>query len=233
MMPQGRWRRSRGGVLVPGIPTDGLDVQWTMDNISGSTLVDDMGNANGTITGATAVAGHVSNALRFADSTHVVTSTLYPSAIKTFSFWLVSTNSGVINIIYENGPNTNSTANSFVLYTDANSSPAINYSKTSGTVVVCTLATPVNVMNGVYHHVRLMINSGITTTAQVRIWVDDVERTVSYAGTRTTFTMTARTTYMGQRSGGAARLIGDLDQWREYNRNLDSAEGTQLYNEAA
>lgn len=38
-----------------GVPTSGLISHWTMDNVSGSTLIDEQGNFNGTIVGATQV----------------------------------------------------------------------------------------------------------------------------------------------------------------------------------
>jgi hypothetical protein len=51
-------------ILAPDNPD--LVVFYTMDRISGATLVDESPNANnGTITGATAVAGQIGNALRF------------------------------------------------------------------------------------------------------------------------------------------------------------------------
>lgn len=53
-----------GNSEAGGIPTDYITL-YTMDNIIGSTLVDETGNHNGTITGATAVTGHMGNALSF------------------------------------------------------------------------------------------------------------------------------------------------------------------------
>lgn len=47
-----------------GIPTDYI-AYYTMDNISGSTLIDETGGYDGTIYGATTTAGVVGNALNF------------------------------------------------------------------------------------------------------------------------------------------------------------------------
>ena len=58
-------RRNSGGGGGGGIPTDGLFVWYTMDNISGNTLVDEMGNYNGTIDGATSVLSEAGPALSF------------------------------------------------------------------------------------------------------------------------------------------------------------------------
>ncbi|MGE4545847.1 MAG: LamG domain-containing protein [Pedobacter sp.] len=47
-------------------PTTGMISHYSMDNITGSTLTDDAGTQDGTITGATQVAGHIGQALQFA-----------------------------------------------------------------------------------------------------------------------------------------------------------------------
>lgn len=57
--------RLRAAAGRRGIPTNGLVAWYTMDNISGSTLVDEMGNYDGTITGATTTTGVIDDALLF------------------------------------------------------------------------------------------------------------------------------------------------------------------------
>ncbi|SEQ24826.1 Concanavalin A-like lectin/glucanases superfamily protein [Amphritea atlantica] len=47
------------------IQLTGLYAHWTMDNIDGTTLIDEMGNLNGTIHGAISVPGFHGNALSF------------------------------------------------------------------------------------------------------------------------------------------------------------------------
>lgn len=55
-----------GGVPITSPSHPNLVVMYTMDNISGSTLVDESPNGNdGTISGATAVSGKIGNALQF------------------------------------------------------------------------------------------------------------------------------------------------------------------------
>jgi hypothetical protein len=53
-------------------------VFYTMDNVSGSTLVDEQGNLNGAITGATQVSGHIGQALDFTGTSTEVQSTPHP-----------------------------------------------------------------------------------------------------------------------------------------------------------
>ena len=72
------------------IPTDGLVAWYTMDNISGSTLVDEMGNYNGTIYGATPGSGF----LDF-DGTNDRVENSYPSKVQEFS-WVVDINADVL-----------------------------------------------------------------------------------------------------------------------------------------
>lgn len=58
--------RAAAGNGGGGIPTDGLIAHWTMDNIVGSTLVDEMGNYDATLEGSpTTTAGAAGVALVF------------------------------------------------------------------------------------------------------------------------------------------------------------------------
>lgn len=79
------------GITSPSHPD--LVAMYTMDNISGSTLVDESTNGNdGVITGATAVSGKIDNALSFDGVNDVVTSStsdvLFPAAGFSVSTWL-------------------------------------------------------------------------------------------------------------------------------------------------
>lgn len=67
MMMGRKWQRSAGGILVPsGALTDGLIAHYTMDNISGPTLVDEMGNYDAALVGSPAqVAGAIGQSLNF------------------------------------------------------------------------------------------------------------------------------------------------------------------------
>ncbi len=58
--------------FISGIPQEGLQVRYSMDDIIGTTLVSETGSYNGVITAATVEPGHVGNALRFNGSTAYV-----------------------------------------------------------------------------------------------------------------------------------------------------------------
>lgn len=73
----------RGG---GGIPLNGLIAWYTMDNITGSTLIDEMGNYNGTIYGAAPVAGVVDNALDFTPPNYIETNERFDFIHQTCSF---------------------------------------------------------------------------------------------------------------------------------------------------
>lgn len=69
------------------IPANGLIAHYTMDNISGTTLIDETGNYNGTITGADTVPGFAGNALQI-DGSDTITSGLVLSGSESIGFWI-------------------------------------------------------------------------------------------------------------------------------------------------
>lgn len=75
---------STGGGGV--IPTDGLQLRYTMSNITGSTLFDETGNYDGTITGATQVASPTGFALDFSGSDYVDTGERFNFIHQTCNF---------------------------------------------------------------------------------------------------------------------------------------------------
>jgi len=72
------------------IPTDGLVAWYSMDNVSGTTLFDQLGGYDGTISGATQVPGVIGDALQFdgVDDMVIVSGLPDLSAGLTLCFWL-------------------------------------------------------------------------------------------------------------------------------------------------
>jgi len=68
MRPQAQWVRSRAGESPGEEFEDDSIAFWTMDNLSGTTLVDEKGAYDGTITGADPVVGVIGNGLSFSDN---------------------------------------------------------------------------------------------------------------------------------------------------------------------
>lgn len=72
------------------IPTDGLIAHYTMDNISGSTLVDEMGNYDGTLVNSPAFTpGIIGNAIDFdGNSGYAGSFGMTGVLLDAFSFWI-------------------------------------------------------------------------------------------------------------------------------------------------
>lgn len=82
-------RAAAGGVPITSPNHPDLIAMYTMDNISGATLFDESPNGNdGTITDATAVTGHIGDALDFSTvNANVQVGKLLPDADGAVGFW--------------------------------------------------------------------------------------------------------------------------------------------------
>lgn len=110
---------------APAIPTAGLITRYTMGHISGATLIDEMGNHDGTIIGATTSTGPTGASLYFttASTTYIETNEKFDFIHKTgmFSFncWLkADTYDDGSGYVFAGSTVTNSEIGSFFLYED-------------------------------------------------------------------------------------------------------------------
>lgn len=219
--------------LDPILDADNPDLIFfhNMEQVSGPTLFDaSPKNYDGTITGATQVAGKLGSALNFNSASDIVSLPASSAAqIQTFSYWVKTTNSGTTNILYETSADTNQIQGSLVLYLASNGSPAINMRSVIA-VQVATLTTPIDLTDGFYHHVIIEFDNTDFTSGRVKMDVDGVSRLVSFSDPIEHFGPTSNLSYMGQRVNGAAPFVGDLDLFRAYDRALTSQEKLTLWN---
>lgn len=212
-----------------GIPTDGLIAWYTMDNISGTTLIDQMGNYNGTITGAVQTAGKFGQALLFNGSSDFVDcGSLAGSTLVgdfTISLWIKTSEptDGVYLAKYNSVP-------SFFEIGRANVGSCfyVRHPNLDGTDVL--LKDPATTGSYGSNFVNVvMLRSGSTTS----IIVNTVTK-ASIATTRSTAS-SGHNLQIGARSFPGAREFGQgaIDQIRIYNRAFSAVEIAQLYNEVA
>lgn len=211
------------------VPTAGLIAHYTMDNISGATLIDQMGNYNGAINGAVQTAGKFGQALLFNGSSDFVDcGSLAGSTLVgdfTISLWIKTSESddGVYLAKYNSVPSFfeigRATVGSCFYVRHANSGGADMLLKDPAT----TESYGSNFVNVV------MLRSGSTTS----IIVNNVTKAATTT-TRTTAS-SGHNLQIGARSFPGAREFGQgaIDQIRIYNRALSTAEIAQLYNEVA
>ena len=212
-------RQGGGG----GIPTDGLIAWYTMDNRSGSTLIDEMGNYNGTISGATQTAGIIGQALSFGGDGDRVTNVANTSQAVAMSFWCRPSSVGgdATQALMNQSMSTNTTGR-FVLATATG--VALASRDASGEYLQ---TTEIPAEKNSTHHVYALFDG-----AELRLRVNDSDE-VSLL--MSSFDPTPTTRWVvGTRANQALtnRYSGWIDQLRFYNRPLTAAEITALYNEA-
>lgn len=204
-----------------GIPSDYI-AHWTMDNISGSTLVDESANGNdGTIVGATQTTGnggHIDEALSFAGGSnqYVEIAMTIPSTV-TIAGWVKVTNVSANRSIFSIGSGTNPsrvflTAAGPTLYISTNSGAAgfdsVSWSS-SGAFVHLRAAWDGSTMN-------LYLGNTLVATATQTAAFNDTTKLL--LGTR------RDTDYIDC-------LLGLMDHVYVYNRLLTTDEGAALAGE--
>lgn len=218
------------------IPTDGLVAWYTMDNISGSTLVDEMGNYNGTINGSpTQVSGLIGQALSF-DSTgdYVAIGNGFFSAspgvlismkIKADSIIFTSGGSGPILASFATGGASSTGYDTWVQFRD-DTSPVIRvgFRNDSGTREF--FDTPLSFQDNNWHTVMAFFDG-----SNIFLSFDDIE----YTGPALSGTITNNSgnSVLGIELGlnASANYLDIMDQVRIYNTLPDRDERALIANE--
>ncbi|MDB4302064.1 LamG domain-containing protein [bacterium] len=236
------------GTLVTATPailaTDhpNLVAMYTMDNISGATLVDESSNTNdGTITGAVAVAGKIGNALNFdapAEVVHVYSSALNMST----SDWAVSgwikTSDTTKNksVIQKRGqPGDGSTTEGWFVQVNTAGylTGFIDPVTAQGSPVEIASLTTVN--TGVWTHFAVVWDR----SGSLYIYLGGaLDNSGSIAALDGVTISTADSAAIGNNSSpglatSVTDFIGDIDQLRIFNRVLTQPEITALHNEGS
>ena len=153
---------------------------YTMDNIAGAALVDEEAHTNGTISGATAIAGIIGNCLDF-DGINDFVDLEWEVAAKpyfTMSFWLkINTWSSGKYIFGQ----LDAGGDGVRIYQGNTNSIAL--SVTNATGVTKTTASAVNINDGAWHHIIAMYTGGIIAIKVDHTWSTS---TVQTGNTKTT-----------------------------------------------
>ncbi len=213
-------RASGGAVSILSADHPNLVAMYTMDNISGSTLVDETGSFDGTISGATATTGYIGSALSFdgttSDEVNLGSIGLVDGAI---SLWVNLTSVPSGSTQFPIIANWSTGQLSYILDSfDGNfrwvvQSGGTSYVRTSPATAsswVHIVAYSIDGASG------LIINNGTPVTGTS---ISDLA-------------FTGNDVYLGRKLDDATpRLNGLLDQIRFYDRQLTASEITELYNE--
>ena len=201
----------------------GLTHQWKLDEASGTSLSDSIGNLIGTATGTAVVAGQYSNARSFAGgaSTDLVNFGNIPELQGSTASWGIS---GWFKL----GASPTTPAELFAY--DGNSVLQTNdiYMYWSGTAVNYQIgggggeqtSSISNLGDGNWHNIILT-----KTPTNIIIYEDGVQKNnIVFAGGA----LTGYNFYLGQKANVNA-WKGSIDEVRIYNRTLSSTDATALY----
>jgi hypothetical protein len=216
---------ARKAMMFPGgIPdiakTDNpnLLAMYTMDNISGATLIDESpNNENGTIIGATAVSGHLGNALSF-DGNDVVDTVILTPTSCSISFWFSTALPGASELFWAQA-SLGSTRGVF-----SGAGGIAFFSRDSSNTYKQTIIKT-GFQDSVYHHCVVVQDNAV-----LRIYLDsDLKDTLNMT--------TALTSWIADSWIGGDNKVtlvspytGQVDQFRAFNRAIIQSEITELFN---
>lgn len=207
--------------------TDGLILHYTFDNISGNTIIDEMGNYNGTSSNTpVTTTGAVGNAMVFNRSNSNVTGNIPIAYDKmSISFWFKGADSNSAQIFFEFSENANTIVDGgMFLYVESNDvyiGKTINWSnyfvKRFGLLPI---------FDGDFHLLTFVYDNSFVDGNAIKLYVDAVEvagimdtgakRTSNISGNKTH----AGNFYIGSRAGSKLFFNGQIDDFRIYDRAI-------------
>lgn len=210
--------RAAAGNVGDNISTDGLIAHYSMDNISGTTLNDETGTYNATITGAIAVAGTDGNALNFNGVDDFVNMNSAISGLEDFTISIFAEipSLGVTKTLY-------SDSNVFIRLGGASKNILI-WDNRNGTGPITYLDLNSDPPTGEFIHFCLVVN-GSTSTVYINNEAEGVTTTSSSAN------LAPGNANIARDNRAIGYFAGKIGKFRYYNRALTAIEVMALYNE--
>lgn len=195
---------------------------YTMDNISGSTLVDESPNGeDGTITGATTTTGQIGNALNFDGSGDYVDTTITLPASGPFSIsqWVRFPGSGANSTWMSNNSSQGDGRCGLVML----STGRVRFFL-GGTPSNLVLDSTSTVGSSNYAHVVFVREAN----DDFKVYFNNVlENTINFTGS-----VDGAVFDLGRNPPGTQLYVGDLDMLRVFDKALTTDEIDDLYNES-
>lgn len=225
--------RAASGNLGDGIPTNGLVAWYTMDNVSGSTLVDEQGSFDGTISGASQASGYIGQGLSFDGVNDNVNSMGNPITSGSFaiSFWVKGT--AADRRIVDLGRGTGGPGTVAGVHTKLFLSDYFVVDDGAGGSIVMSSGdpegAPPNNGAGSFTHVIAMFDDNTKTASY---YTDGVLWRSVTNGSLGSVTYTHQAVLGANANGLSTQFLnGTLDQVRIYSRTLNADEIESLFNE--
>lgn len=200
---------------------NGCIASWT--TVSGTTLVDDMGNYNGTIYGSPTI---TNNIITFDGLNDYVkfNSVAYSSKVITISYR--STSNNLTNkVVLESSAASSSNANTWAIFRASGVESFLASRRNVGTRDETYPAG-----DNLVHRIVEFDNAN----NEIKVWVSsgEVTMTVKTVGTAQDFNFGTYDLYMGARAGSSLFYAGDIYPYtRIYNKSLTESERNALINE--
>lgn len=211
------------GQLITSFYHDNLIAAYTMDGISGSTLLDASPNGNnGTIVTATSTLAGVIGDARSSGAISVPNSVLPYATDATICYW--TKNNGVATTEIVSGAGSGSWK--YICQTYFNGGIQLNYNTNNTTR---TITAPSSIPNdGAYHLLCFVWRAG---EGNLEIWLDGVLDTAVAKITGSVQAGAGQSYIMGRGIELATNTTGLLDHLRTFDRVLTSQEISDLYQE--
>jgi hypothetical protein len=216
---------------IPGPCPEGLVAYWMLDEGSGTTASDSYDGYNGTVSGATWTTGKVNNALSFDGNDLVDCGDINElNSVSEFTIvgWIKETDNTANERIfdkYKDGNYDISVApfGGSLYFELGNSDNSYGYwSGYSSTIP-----------SGEWYHLAAVYNgSGGTNAEKIKIYVNDVDRTLAFSGTIPSITAGLsgyNFTLSPSARSPTVPFIGTMDDVAIFNRSLSASEIHELY----
>lgn len=214
-------------VGAPYTPPSGVQIHYTMDNISGgTTLVDEEGNSNGTISGAiqtTSSGGQFDEALAFDGVNDYVSFAPIATDISdcTVSMWIEVDAVGNYQTLWSHRDSVNEL---LLVRIDTDNKLYMYVKGSTGALDFFSGSTVFSAGPGYYHIVGVFRESGTS-----ELWVEG--SLVGSKNLTVSGTINSSTEYLGTDNNGSFvfPFNGKIDHFRFWNRALSSGEIADVY----
>lgn len=228
-----------GEISITSTNHPDLVVMYTMDNITGSTLVDESPNGNdGTIFGATTATGVIGNALSYDGANDYSEEASSPSGSEgAICLWTNRPSSSTTVRVWSAA---NSTQSSRVMQCRINTDGTISFTINLPNFdsMVCTTSGSISVDANAFHFIVVQ-----STGSAIEIYIDGVSQTISNSGTKGNdgswfdYISPDQPINLGRYYDPAASQIlytaSKQDLYRRFSRSITQQEIDLLYNGVA
>jgi hypothetical protein len=218
--------------LITDYDHPNLIILYTMDNITGSTLVNESAlGIDGAIVGATQVPGKDNQALNFPNASDIVNlnNLVIGTTACSISFW-TNQASATLGLVFEGSDLNTASPGTVSAYFESSTLLAVGFRSAAG---VARRRFTIPAQNGDFHHFTIVIDSNIIGLDSILLYKNGVSMSGGSQGTAygVINLLNNMNSYIGARAGGVFPMTMAVDQFRIFNRVVTPEEVTELFEE--